>query len=207
MAEPVEHVVQSPCGWCGEQIQQPPRGRKLRYCDRNCRQRAYEMRTAQARRQADVDAGRIAEQPAERIVERVVRSRVPRTPAGWEAVLAQLQTQLGDGTIGFWNAGRIQQALIGALNQADRLAGQARVTVRPPVDERLEQAAAVLLRLAGNEPVTLQRLAAAMQLGIDEVRQAVLELEHLGLLVARRAANVVSVDELAVHSRFILSPH
>jgi predicted Rossmann fold nucleotide-binding protein DprA/Smf involved in DNA uptake len=105
-----------------------------------------------------------------------------------------------------WNAGRIQQALAGVVDQADRLAGQARVAARPPVDERLAQAAAVLLRLAGDEPVTLQRLAAAMRQGVDEVRQAVLELEHIGLLVARGATRVVSVDELAVHARFTLSP-
>jgi hypothetical protein len=202
MAELVEHLVQAPCGWCGEPIQQPSRGRKLRYCNRSCRQRAYEIRTAQARRQTDVDAGRITQEPAERIVERVVRPKFPRTPAAWEAALMELSNQLADGTIAFWNADRIQRALAGAVEQADNLAG---TTPQPSVDERLLETAEKLLRGAASELTTLERLAAVMHIGVDELRQTMLELEHTGLLVARRLDKVVPVDELHAHARFLLT--
>ncbi|MDI6105445.1 SpoIIE family protein phosphatase [Actinoplanes sp. NEAU-A12] len=56
------------------------------------------------------------------------------------------------------------------------------------------------------EPTTLQRLAAAMDLPVEQARQAVLELGHIGSQVAHRTTDVVSVDELRVHSRFTLSP-
>jgi hypothetical protein len=139
-------------------------------------------------------------------VERVVRDRYPRSAAGWESALEELRTQLTDGTIGFWHADRIRQALVGAIAQAQLLAASAPAAPRPVVDERLVESAAVLLRLAGGAPTTLERLADALGFGVDQVRQAVLELEHHALLVARRAQIVVPVDELRVHTRFVLAP-
>ncbi|MEW2386479.1 hypothetical protein AB0873_31115 [Micromonospora sp. NPDC047707] len=62
-----EREIQTPCGWCGNAIVQPATGRKKHYCDRSCRQRAYELRAAQRRHQADVDTGRIRTVPAPRI--------------------------------------------------------------------------------------------------------------------------------------------
>jgi biotin operon repressor len=187
-------------------VRQNPTGRLRLYCDRSCRQRAYETRTAGRRLQDDVDAGVVRATPAERIVERVVRARHPQSPAGWETALQELQGQLADGTISPWNAGRIQQALAGALAQAELLAANAAAASPPRVDERLAEAAEVLLRLAAGAPTTLELLGAALGFGVDQVRQVVLELEDHGLLVARRAQNVVPVDELRVHSRFALEP-
>ncbi|MCW2143518.1 hypothetical protein [Actinoplanes cyaneus] len=81
-------------------------------------------------------------------MERVVRDRYPRSAAGWESALEELRTQLTDGTIEFWHADRIRQALAGAIAQAQLLAVSAPAAPRPVVDERLEESAAVLLRLA-----------------------------------------------------------
>jgi hypothetical protein len=47
--------VQSPCGYCGHPVEQPGGSRRRRrYCDRSCRQREYELRRAEVRREADV---------------------------------------------------------------------------------------------------------------------------------------------------------
>ncbi|SNY72911.1 hypothetical protein SAMN05421748_14454 [Paractinoplanes atraurantiacus] len=194
-----------PCGWCGSPVEQPPAGRLRRYCNRSCRQRAYETRTAGRRLGADVDAGVVRTEPAERIVERVVRARYPRTAAGWETALTELSAQVADGRLPHWHAERVHRALSGAAEQT-------RVTIAewtpppapPPVDERLAAAAEALLRVVGDEPTTLERLAAALRLDVVELRQVVLELEHIGLLAARREKNVVSVDELRIHARFTL---
>src|SRR5690348_6225372 len=106
-----ERPLQTPCEWCGRAVRQPPTGRLLRYCDRSCRQRAYEARTAARRLGADVAAGVVRAQPAERIVERVVRAKHPRTAAGWERALDELRAQLADGRIGPWHAQRLQRAV------------------------------------------------------------------------------------------------
>src|SRR2546429_2521735 len=129
MAAPAEHVVQSPCQWCGRTIEQPPRGRKLRYCDRSCRQRAYEARTAARRLKADLDAGRILQQPAERVVERVVQPRHPHPPAGWIDALDELTARVRDGRIEPWNAARIRPAIARLQAALDASAGFA--TSRP----------------------------------------------------------------------------
>lgn len=34
------------CEWCGREVPQSPRGRRRKYCDHSCRQRAYEHRRA-----------------------------------------------------------------------------------------------------------------------------------------------------------------
>lgn len=36
------------CEWCGREIALSPRGRRRKYCDQTCRQRAYEHRRAEA---------------------------------------------------------------------------------------------------------------------------------------------------------------
>ena len=35
------------CEWCGREIALSPRGRRRKYCDQTCRQRAYEHRRAE----------------------------------------------------------------------------------------------------------------------------------------------------------------
>jgi predicted amino acid racemase len=73
-------------------------------------------------------------------------------------------------------------------------------------DERLAAAIGEQIEAAGGTVSTsLERLAAGLALGVDELRHGVLELEYAGLIVARRHGNVVPVDELAVHARVELS--
>lgn len=64
------------CDWCGTQIsvRKTGKGRPRRYCDRSCRQRAYEVRTAQARLERDQEAGKARrdDQPVEKLIERTV---------------------------------------------------------------------------------------------------------------------------------------
>ena len=213
-----ERPLQTPCQWCGSPVRQPPTGRLLRYCDRSCRQRAYETRTAARRLGADVDAGVVRTEPAERIVERVVRARYPRTAAGWESALDELRAQLVDGRLGPWHGERIARA-IAAVEEQLQAAAAAMVprprremfTVDEPpayavpfVGERLAAIDARIAAAGGMLSTTLQRLAAVVGMGVDELRQAVLEFEQLGFVEARRMGTVVSVDELAVHARFEL---
>jgi hypothetical protein len=210
-----ERPLQTPCQWCGAAVRQPPTGRLLRYCDRSCRQRAYEARTARRRLDADIDAGVVRAQPAERIVERVVRAKHPSTPAGWESALAELRAQMADGRIGPWHAERLQRAVALVDEQLRAIAAAwpppaAQPAVPPPrrpaVDERIAAAIGRQIAAAGGTLSTpLERLAAGLALGVDELRQAVLDLEHAGRLVARRHHNPVPVDELAIHSRIELS--
>ncbi|QUX26356.1 hypothetical protein [Nocardiopsis sp. MT53] len=71
-----EKVIRRTCGWCGKDI--APRahgkGRPRTYCSRSCRQRAYEVRTANERLERDRAAGtaRAADDPVREVVERVV---------------------------------------------------------------------------------------------------------------------------------------
>src|SRR2546428_12435265 len=99
MPPSVERVMGSPCEWCGRSIEQPPRGRRLRYCNRSCRQRAYEARTATRRYGRDLDVGRILPKPTERVVERVIQPRHPSTATAWIAALYELAEQIRDGRL------------------------------------------------------------------------------------------------------------
>jgi len=90
----VERVLQASCAWCGTAIEVKPRGRRPRFCSQACRQRDYELRTAAARYGADVAAGRIHQEPAERVIERTVLAKHPTRPADWEAALAELAAQV-----------------------------------------------------------------------------------------------------------------
>lgn len=83
-----ETVLMRTCGWCGKEIgtRAKGRGRQRRYCTPAHRQRAYEVRTAQARLERDREAGtaRLEDEPVRELVERtVVRTRAVRA-APWE---------------------------------------------------------------------------------------------------------------------------
>ena len=79
-----EHVIARECEWCGATITLNPRAQHQRYCSRGCRQRGYEVRTAQKRQQDDRAAGAAREEgPVREVVERhtvrsVRRGRAPR---------------------------------------------------------------------------------------------------------------------------------
>ncbi len=216
-----------PCEWCGRPIEQPPRGRKLRYCDRSCRQRAYEARTAQRRLQHDLDAGRIRQQPAERVVERVVQPRHPSTAAAWIGVLDELTARVRDGRIPAWHAARIRSAvtrLQAALDAAARGPSDPSPVVPAPraapadgrdglSGERIRQ---LVTRLAATsagrpEPTTLTRLAHELAVDVDDVRQVLAALTGVDAAKLARTgpAGTQSVDALSIaeHARFTITLH
>lgn len=83
-----ERVISRECAWCGAAFEPGRRAGHQRYCTRACRQRAYEVRTAERRRERDVGAGRVrtSGDPVREVVERhtvrtVVRTGPPRPVA------------------------------------------------------------------------------------------------------------------------------
>ncbi|MFI7511454.1 hypothetical protein ACIBSS_32060 [Micromonospora aurantiaca] len=223
-----EHEIETPCGWCGNAITQPPTGRRKRYCDRSCRQRAYELRTAERRHQADVDAGRIRTVPAQRVVERTIQPRRPTTVAQWETALGDLAEQLHAGRYA-WDRHRIRAAVnqvLGALghrlpdawviNGGDPSARPALSPAGPPgpptialaaVDGDLSDAQAAVIGCAGPDGIdtTLTRLQALTGRTEALLRAALRDLTATRLVVLRRLGEPVDdVDALSEHARFQL---
>lgn len=210
-----ERPLQTPCEWCGNAITQPPRGRLLRYCDQSHRQRAYEVRAAERRLQADLTSGRVREVPAERIVERVVHRRHPTTLTGWTAALEELAAQLSDGRLPMYSAGALHRgiaAITAVMPPASAYGasplGLVPVQRRPAagaVDEHLVVAIVRRLRTGGGTVSTsLLRIAGDVDEPVDVVRQAVLVLTDMAVTVARRHGVPVDVDGLSEHARFDL---
>lgn len=221
MAAATERETQTPCGWCGAAIVQPPTGRRLRYCDRSCRQRAYEARTADRRYQRDLGAGRIRQQPAERVVERVVQPRHPSTVAAWVAALDELTERVGDGRVQPWDLSRIRQAssrLQTAVDAVGRSPGDrpSRPQVVPaPVaagagGDRLGALAERLAATsAGRAPTTLTRLAGELGVDVDVLRVVLVDLvdADVARLTRTGPAGVEPVDAhtIAEHQRFTVT--
>lgn len=66
-----ERILARECEWCGATITLNPRAQHQKYCSRGCRQRGYEVRTAQKRQQNDRAAGTARhEGPVREVVER-----------------------------------------------------------------------------------------------------------------------------------------
>jgi hypothetical protein len=80
-----EQLVSRTCGWCGVPVVYSGKGRPPRYCSPAHRRRAWELRSAQDRADAPVDAGGRSLDPVREVVlrtETVVRSvPVPGPPA------------------------------------------------------------------------------------------------------------------------------
>ncbi|MFY1599507.1 hypothetical protein [Micromonospora sp. WMMD737] len=209
MTTNTEREIETPCGWCGNAIVQPTTGRRRHYCDRSCRQRAYELRAAQRRHQADVDTGRIRSVPAPKIIERTVQPRHPTTAAQWEHTLTALAEQLRDGRHA-WERHRIHAALNTALTAlGDPMPAAATTPASAAVmfDDAL--AAAVAAVIACTDPdgtdTTLTRLQARTGHPTPLLRDA---LRHLAVsryaVLRRHGVPVDDVDELAEHARFRL---
>ncbi len=181
----------------------------LRYCNRSCRQRAYEVRTASRRLRADVAAGVVRAEPAERVVERVVQRRYPQTAGEWELALQELAAQLADGRLAPWHASRLRRALAQAEAAAGVPAGATprqgvgAAAVRfSPVAIALWETVVRRVQIAGGVlSVTLEGLAGSLGAGVDEVRAVLVEAERLGYVVVQRRGTVVAVAGLAVHAR------
>ncbi|CAL9610808.1 hypothetical protein [Nocardiopsis dassonvillei] len=78
-------VLMRTCDWCGKEFspRAKGKGRPRRYCDRSCRQRAYEVRTARERQERDQEAGtaRRDDEPVREVVREVV-TRTRLVPSG-----------------------------------------------------------------------------------------------------------------------------
>ncbi|MBB6001341.1 hypothetical protein HNR25_005172 [Streptomonospora salina] len=142
-----DHTTEQPvlreCAWCGAEIHLTPRARHQIYCSRSCRQRAYELRTAQERRDADAAAGRARsaeDGPVREVVERhtvrvhtrtrsaPVRSPKPAAPAGAgvdlraRAVQAHLEAvaaAVADGRIRSHDHDRVWRGMRALMNALD----------------------------------------------------------------------------------------
>jgi len=68
------------------------------------------MRTTEARLQRDVGTGRVRQESAERVAERVLQPRHPSTIAAWVSALEELAAQVRGGRIEPWNRSRIRHA-------------------------------------------------------------------------------------------------
>ena len=78
--------VQTPCGYCGHPVEQPGGQRRLlRYCDRSCRQRAYELR---ARRRRPAGCARQVTEAMDWSASKVMR--IERRPSSTERSTASL---------------------------------------------------------------------------------------------------------------------
>lgn len=203
--------VQTPCGWCNRPITQPPTGRLLRYCNRSHRQRAYEVRTAQRRLQADLQQGLVVRQPAP-TVEKTPRPAYPNTVDGWEQMLAHLSAQLSAARFPL-ERDRLRTALQTALDAAgpgpQRIPHPRRETPpAPPPPVRLSPAAAALadyLTRVYARRTTLSELAAELNAGVPDVRHALAHAVSTGAATTSRDGQPVDVATLAPTDRFKLT--
>jgi hypothetical protein len=207
--------VRVTCAWCGASVRYAGRGPRPRYCPRPrpCRQRAYEVRTAETRYGRDVAAGRLRTEPVQVVTERIVQPKHPSTAGGWTSALDALTEQLRTGSLGWqhWHHPQLRAALRRALAAL----GDDPAVPAPAAPVTLDAAA---LRVAqhlqfdgGARPVvtTLDRLAARTGQPVDDVRAA------LGTLTALRYASVsqpgpagvqpVDVAAVASHKRITVT--
>jgi hypothetical protein len=120
-----EQARQKTCGWCGKTIVQSGKGRPRLYCDRSCRQRAYEQRTATALYAAADLAVSHAPAPAEHgadsaadhlsapmatSIEQAAEADYPLTPTGWVKALDELAARIRHGHIRWPHVSRIYKA-------------------------------------------------------------------------------------------------
>ena len=86
------------CGWCGEFVAVPLRGRRPKWCSSSCRHRAWEQRRAA---ESGLAAVEIVDRVVETVVKRVALERVIRSPRGaeWAETLLDLAKQLDAGRL------------------------------------------------------------------------------------------------------------
>lgn len=98
-----ERLVRRDCEACGEPIEYAGRGRRPRFCSNACRQHAWALRAAEARREAgSTPRPQVVREVVERTTERPVKVLQPREPARphtareWVELLEELTAQLAD---------------------------------------------------------------------------------------------------------------
>ena len=228
-----ERPVLVQCQWCGESLLCAPRGPAPRYCPRpkTCRQRAYEVRTAQARADADpVDGGRSTE-PIRQVIERVVQPRHPSTAAAWIEALQALTGQLQRGPLKhtYHRHAELAAALRAALDAVPVLPERTRTTMTVPDDDETEslwrvvpaagppaapplpvavgpvwQALALLPGRAVS--VTLERLADAAGTSVAAAAATLAAFVEAGKVSVQRGGDpVADVTALPAHARFTVT--
>ncbi|GAB3154929.1 hypothetical protein [Microbispora hainanensis] len=128
----VDHRLQSrTCAWCGTAVPYSGRGRPASYCSKSCRNRAWEVRTAEARLQRDIATGALRAEPVREVIrETVTRTQiitarpepaawpvVPTTAREWLAHLGALADQVREGELSrqHWHHVKLYNALLGVL--------------------------------------------------------------------------------------------
>ena len=120
-ASVVRHPGERTCAWCGRPVPYRGTGRPAKYCSKAHRNRAWEVRTAQARLGRDLAAGLASSEPVREVVREVVTvtRTVPGPPAApdgarqWTDMLAELAAQVRGGNLGeqHWHHARLMIAL------------------------------------------------------------------------------------------------
>ncbi|MET8047176.1 GNAT family N-acetyltransferase [Streptosporangium sp. NPDC005286] len=143
-----ERLLGRSCGWCGRRVPYSGRGRPASYCSKSCCNRAWEVRSAEARLQRDIAVGVVRTEPVREVVrETVVETRfvpvrrepgepgatsaVPATAQQWLAQLAELAAQLREGELGrqHWYHARLYNAMISAAGYRPWLNTAAQLSV------------------------------------------------------------------------------
>jgi len=129
-------LISRTCGWCGSVMTYSGSGRPRTYCRKSCRNRAWELRTAEARLGRDLTAGRATAEPVREVISRpptlppAPRApappkplKVPTKTADWIGHLDALGEQLHDGELGnrHWDHGKLMAALLDALTALDEV--------------------------------------------------------------------------------------
>lgn len=128
-AEPAR-LLRRTCAFCGSWIDYSGAGRYPTYCSKSCRNRAWEVRSAERRlgRTLTAGAGTVATtgEPVREVVTRVVREhprgvRTPTAAAEWTRHLEELARQLRAEQLGreHWNHGRLFAAVTEVLAALD----------------------------------------------------------------------------------------
>ncbi|MFD8562967.1 hypothetical protein ACFV1N_37315 [Streptosporangium canum] len=118
-----QRVESRTCPWCSAKVPYTGRGRPAEYCSKACRNRAWEVRSAERRLQRDIAAG-LRQLPMREVIrETVTETHVvtvqgpPREPAtAWEWLeqLAELAEQLRAGDLGrqHWQHAKLYGVLV-----------------------------------------------------------------------------------------------
>lgn len=228
-----KRLIRAACEWCGKPIEQTGKGRPRLYCDRSCRQRAYEVRTAKVRQGEAQASGEVLPAPATRVVE----APYPTTGTGWVKALDELAFQLRNGHLPWQEFKRLHDALFPVLYElelplTDRpviypsLAEGSQQATRPvipelyidvpgPPERRLVPSVAAgiaiarLLDVARVQRlpvynVTCESLGRRLRADPEGVREALWFLCENGYAVVMRDGEQVDPRGLAVHNRIVL---
>ncbi|MFE3454970.1 hypothetical protein ACFXJ8_39210 [Nonomuraea sp. NPDC059194] len=115
----VEHRLDSrSCAWCRYPVPYSGRGRPPSYCSKSCRNRAWEVRSAEARLQRDIAAGVLRTEPVREVIrETRVEPLTPTTARQWLDHLEELAGQVREDELGrqHWHHVKLYAALVAVV--------------------------------------------------------------------------------------------